>query len=67
MKFTIDRFEGEYAIVELEDREMVEIPRIILPPGSKEGDILNISIDEDETEIRRQRIQAKFNSLFSED
>lgn len=67
MKFTIDRFEGEYAIVELEDREMVEIPRIILPPGAKEGDILNISIDEDETEIRRRRIQAKFNSLFSED
>lgn len=67
MKFTIDRFEGEYAIVELEDREMVEIPRIILPSGAKEGDILNISIDEDETEIRRRRIQAKFNSLFSED
>lgn len=66
MKFTIDRFEGEFAIVELEDMTMVEIPIAVLPIEAREGDIINISIDEDETEKRRKRIQDKFNSLFSD-
>lgn len=64
MKFIIDRFEGDFAIVELEDKEMVDIPCKILPSDSKEGDVINISIDEAETEHRRKRIQDKFNKLF---
>lgn len=66
MKFTIDRFEGEFAIVELDSLETIEIPRIILPYEAKEGDIISIEIDEDETEARRKKIQEKFNSLFGD-
>lgn len=64
MKFTIDRFEEEFAIVELENREMVEIPKAILPIEAKEGDIINISVEERETEDRKKRIQDKFDRLF---
>lgn len=66
MNFIIDRFEGDYAVVELENKEMIDIPRTILPVGAKEGDIINISIQETETEKQKKRIQDKFNSLFSE-
>lgn len=66
MKFTIDRFEGDFAVVELEDREMVDLPLSLLPENAKEGDILNITIDKNASEIRRKRIQDKFDSLFSD-
>ncbi|TCU77300.1 DUF3006 family protein [Tissierella praeacuta] len=67
MRFTIDRFEGELAIVELENREIIEIPKVILPIDAKEGDIIIISLDEKETQDRKKRIQEKFESLFCEE
>ena len=66
MRFIIDRFEGEFAIVELENREIVDIPRVVLPIEAKEGDSIIVSIDEAETESRKERIQDKFNSLFDD-
>lgn len=66
MKFIIDRFEGDFAVVELDNKQIIDVPKILLPENAKEGDILNISIDEKATEIRRKRIQDKFNSLFSD-
>ena len=66
MRFIIDRFEGDFAIVELENREIVDIPRVVLPIEAKEGDSIIVSIDEVETESRKKRIQNKFNSLFDD-
>lgn len=66
MRLIIDRFEEEFAVVELENKEMVNLPRSIFPIEAKEGDIIKIIIDEEETEIRRLRIQEKFNSLLGE-
>ena len=66
MKFIIDRFEGEFAIVELENKEMIDISIKLLPSEVKEGDTINITIDTIETENRRERIQNKFDSLFSD-
>ncbi|MFA5576578.1 MAG: DUF3006 domain-containing protein [Tissierellaceae bacterium] len=67
MRFTIDRFEGEYALVELGSGHILDIPKAILPPEAKEGDIVSLRIEEEETEERRRRIQRKFDSLFSKD
>lgn len=64
MKFIIDRFEGEFAVVELEDKEMVDLPKILLPIEAKEGDLIIVSIDKEETKNRQERIQEKFNKLF---
>ena len=66
MRFIIDRFEGDFAIVELKNRESVDIPRVVLPIEAKEGDSIIVSIDEVETESRKKRIQDKFNSLFDD-
>jgi len=40
MRYVIDRFEGELAVCEREDRAMVTLPRAELPPGCREGDAL---------------------------
>ena len=64
MKIIIDRFEGEYAVVELPNRRMVDLPLIIVPAGAREGDTLDISVDEDETERRRKRIEQLTEDLW---
>ena len=56
MKVIIDRFEGEYAVVEIEVGKCVNIPKILLP-DSKEGDIVKIEIDKDNSQKRKKHIQ----------
>jgi len=62
-KVTIDRFEGDYAVVEMEDKTMVNISRCIIPE-SQEGDIIRIEIDKDEKEQRKKDIKKLINDLW---
>ena len=65
MKFiTIDRFEGEFAIVEAENKKMFNIPKEILPSDSKEGDIILIDIDHNATNKRKKKITKMMNDLW---
>ncbi len=66
LKFVIDRFEEEYAVVELENKDIVNIPIKILPKEVKEGDVIKILVDYEETAIREELIKEKFNNLFEE-
>lgn len=71
MKVIIDRFEGEYAICEKKDLEMIDIEINRLPPEAKEGDILiirgeNIKIDNEETEKRKEKIEKLMNDLWED-
>ncbi|MEW8973982.1 MAG: DUF3006 domain-containing protein [Tissierellaceae bacterium] len=66
MKFIIDRFEDAIAVVELDDKEIIDIPRQILPRDAKEGDVIIVSISKEETEERRKRIEDKFRLLFGD-
>jgi len=66
MKAVIDRFEGEYAVVLFgEDEIKVDIPKVLLPEGSKEGSWFKVSFELDiEGEIKqRQRIESKLERL----
>lgn len=45
MKVTIDRFEGDFAVVEKPDRTMMNIRRNKIPADAKEGDVLTIEGD----------------------
>lgn len=65
MKVIIDRFEGEYAVVEIEVAKYVNIPKILLP-NSKEGDVIKIEIDKKETEERKKNIQKLMNTVFED-
>ena len=64
MKVIIDRFEGDYAVVELPDLTVVDMPRSLIPEGAKEGDVLVIGIDPDETDKRKERIEKLMNDLW---
>lgn len=70
MKITIDRFEGEYAICEKDDRSMLDIAKTKLPAAAKEGDVLEISgnlitIDEKETAKRSKKIENLTENLWN--
>ena len=69
MSYIIDRFEGDYAVCEKEDRTTLLVPRSELPPQSMEGDVLVYEdgvyrVDSDATQERRRRIEEKRTRLF---
>jgi len=67
MKATIDRIEGGTAtLVSREDgRVRVNLPISLLPPGSREGDIVTLALtrDEEETRAARERSAALIDRL----
>jgi hypothetical protein len=66
-KVTLDRIEDCTAVLLLRDDESIKIdvPLFLLPQESKEGDILNISIERDvqETEAAKERVSALLEKL----
>jgi hypothetical protein len=69
MKGIIDRFEGDYVVVEFEGRRMVEIHKRDLPTGLKEGDVIRsidgtYVFDEVETERIRKETKGMFDKLW---
>lgn len=64
MKYTIDRFEGEYAVVELEGKEFTNVPRKAIPPEAKEGDIILVVIDNQGTKEKRKEIEKLMENLW---
>jgi len=46
MRIVIDRFEGDYAVLDV-DGEMVDFPRRAVPADAKEGTILSWNIVDD--------------------
>jgi hypothetical protein len=63
MKVVIDRFEGKYAVVELPDRTMVNMPKVLVP-DAREGDIILISIDASETSKRKENIKKLVDEVW---
>ena len=66
-KVTLDRIEDCTAVLLLRDDESIKIdvPLFLLPRESKEGDILNVSIEGDvqETEAAKERVSALLEKL----
>lgn len=66
-KVSLDRLEGDIAVLLVRDKESITIdfPLSLLPEGSKEGDILDISIlrNEKETEGAKNRVSALIEKL----
>lgn len=67
--YTLDRFEGNFAILENRStKKMTDIPISNIPSNAKEGDILKLSngsyvIDYEETSIVSDRIRDKMDNL----
>lgn len=63
MKFTIDRIEGDYIVAELPDGSFANLP-LVFVPDAKEGDIILIEPDREETQKHSEDIRARMNRLF---
>jgi len=57
MIFIIDRFEGNYAVLECGENNIFDVPRGILPIEAKEGDAIEINISKTFT-------NKKYDNLF---
>ncbi len=66
--FILDRFEGEWAIVETESRQTFNLPRSVLPPDVKEGDVLSLQVGIDliATKERTEKSKGSLDNLFDE-
>jgi len=63
MDVIVDRFEGDFAIVELPDKTMVNMDKRLLP-GAKEGDVVGIIISKKNTEQRKEKIKKIADRLW---
>jgi len=61
VRIIIDRFEGDCAIVELEDKRTFVLPKQLLSSEAREGDVIKIEIDDIETKKRK----AELSDLMS--
>ncbi|MBQ4516348.1 MAG: DUF3006 domain-containing protein [Clostridia bacterium] len=63
MKLIIDRFEKDYAVVEMPDGKMVNIPKILLS-DAKEGDVVEIKVNKNETQKLKDEISKLMESVW---
>ncbi|ABS33201.1 DUF3006 domain-containing protein [Clostridium botulinum] len=71
MKGIIDRFEENFAIIELEDKKMINIDKNIIPKKAKEGDVINIegdiiTLNEKERERLKKEIDELTEDMWKE-
>lgn len=59
IKFTIDRFEGEQAVLVAEDGQAIVWPKNKLPQNAREGAALNVEILEEAEREKRDKQTAK--------
>ncbi len=70
-KLIIDRFEGDFAVCEQEDKIFINISKNSLPPDVKEGDFIfendgAYTIDYEITRDIKKVINEKFGKLIKE-
>lgn len=66
---TIDRFEGDYAVLETEEG-MVNIHRAHLPSSAREGDVVTYSnggytVDREATDDLRAEVSSRLHKLLT--
>lgn len=63
MQVIVDRKEEDYLVLELEDGDIVEVPKELIK-DAKEGDVINITIDEEARKEREAEVEKLMNDLF---
>jgi len=70
-KGIIDRFEEDWAVVELDNGSFVDIPMSNLPPNASEGSVVliednRVTLLSEETQARRRQIDKLIKDLFED-
>lgn len=69
MRGIIDRFEGDFAVVEFEGRQMKDVPKEELYPEAREGDVILLvngqyQVDQKETQKRKVEIAKLTETMW---
>lgn len=43
-RLVVDRFEGDLAVVEVDGGRFIDLPRWLLPPGTREDDVVALTV-----------------------
>ena len=67
--YIIDRFEGDFAVLEEDDGTCTDVKKALLPQNAREGDVLffdgsSYFIDEAGTASRKKTIEEKMRRIF---
>lgn len=67
LKGIIDRFEGEFAVVEI-DEKTIDFPKSIFPKEADVGDvvIIEVKVDKKATEKLRREIEELMNEVWED-
>lgn len=67
MKIIIDRFEGNFAVVEVEgSNNTIDIPLEVIPEKAQPGDVLCIKIDREATQKRKNEIEKLMDDVWED-
>lgn len=66
MLIIIDRLEAKFAVCEMEDGTIIDMPKQLLPIEAKEGDVLQVSVKISKllTKRRKKEIEQLLNELI---
>lgn len=65
MNVIVDRIEDNYLVVEINPGVFANLP-IELAPTAKEGDVISIFVNMEETNSRKEKISNLVNQLFED-
>ena len=65
MIYVIDRIEENLLVLENDDEQTFSVPKELLP-DAKEGDCVEITINHEETEKRRNNVRRLMEELFQD-
>ncbi|MDW7675751.1 MAG: DUF3006 domain-containing protein [Bacillota bacterium] len=66
MKVILDRFEGNFAVVEIAAGKTLNMPIELIPHGAKERDTIEITINKTDTKKRREKINKLMSELWED-
>lgn len=59
VQLSIDRFEGDLAVLATEDGASIDVPRAWLPEGTKPGDVLTLALKRDDAATAKLAADTK--------
>lgn len=66
MKFIVDKITNNIVRLEAENNKMIEVTHELFPRSVKEGDVISIIIDKEESLARENRIQALMEDVWED-
>ena len=64
-KMIVDRIEEDFIVLEIAEGEFINIPKKLIPEA-KEGDFVEIKVNNEESQIQEEKINYLMNDLFEE-